>query len=79
MLAEIWTELLGLERVSVHDNFFDVGGHSLQGVRLMSHIRDVLGVDLQVRVVFEAPTLAELANVVAEEMARQLGQEDQAS
>jgi len=75
ILAEIWQKLLGVERVGVHDNFFDLGGHSLQGIRLMSHISDALGIDLQVRAVFEAPTLGELAAVVAEEMARQLGEE----
>ncbi len=71
LLAEIWKDLLGIERVGVEDHFFDLGGHSLQGVRLMSRIAEVFGVRLPVRRIFEAPRLRELALVVAEEMLRE--------
>ena len=71
LLAEIWQELLGVERVGARDNFFDLGGHSLQGVRLMSRIAEVFGVQLPVRAIFEAPRLAELAVAVAEAMLRE--------
>ncbi|MFI2352086.1 amino acid adenylation domain-containing protein [Streptomyces sp. NPDC019443] len=64
ILAETWTELLGVERVGVEDNFFDLGGHSLLATQLVSRIRDVFGVDLTLAAVFEEPTVAAIAAVV---------------
>jgi len=51
-LAHMWSELLGLERVGVHDNFFDLGGHSLLGMQVLSRIRKDLGVELSLRLFF---------------------------
>ena len=65
-LAKIWAEVLGLEKVSTTDNFFFLGGHSLVATRLIARIRDVFAVELPVSVLFEAPTLRELAGRVAE-------------
>ncbi|WP_315828614.1 MULTISPECIES: HAD-IIIC family phosphatase [unclassified Bradyrhizobium] len=64
-LAEIWCEVLRINRVSVFDNFFALGGHSLLGARLMARIRDLLQIELPLRVLFEAQTISELADRVA--------------
>ena len=61
LLAAIWQQVLNLERISRDDNFFWLGGHSLLATRITSRIRDTFHVDLPVRVLFESPTIAELA------------------
>jgi amino acid adenylation domain-containing protein len=64
LLAGIWSEVLGVERVSVHDNFFERGGHSLLATQVTSRIRTVFKVDLPLRKLFERPTVAELAQEI---------------
>ncbi|HEX5724049.1 MAG TPA: amino acid adenylation domain-containing protein, partial [Longimicrobiaceae bacterium] len=61
VLAGIWAELLRLERVGAEESFFDLGGHSLLGTRVVSRVRAVFGVELPLRAVFERPVLSELA------------------
>jgi hypothetical protein len=60
-LAAIWAEVLHLDRVGVHDNFFEIGGHSLLAVRVAALAREALGVDLSIRTLFEHPSVAEQA------------------
>ena len=65
-VAEIWSEILGIEQVSVHDNFFDIGGHSLLATRIVSRIRDALQVQLPLRSLFESSTVAQLGAAIEE-------------
>ncbi|HYR09716.1 MAG TPA: amino acid adenylation domain-containing protein, partial [Longimicrobium sp.] len=63
-LAEIFADVLGVERVGRRDNFFDLGGHSLLAVRVISRMRQVLGAEVGIAGVFERPVLADLARAI---------------
>jgi acyl transferase domain-containing protein/thioesterase domain-containing protein/acyl carrier protein len=65
-LVGFWEELLGVDRVGVQDNFFDLGGHSLIAVRLFAQVKRTYGVDFPMSVLFEAPTVEGVARLVRE-------------
>jgi amino acid adenylation domain-containing protein len=67
-VAGIWQEILGAERVGIHDNFFDLGGHSLLAMRVVSAVRERLKADVPLRRLFETPTVEGLALAVSEIM-----------
>ncbi|HEY0739314.1 MAG TPA: phosphopantetheine-binding protein, partial [Herpetosiphonaceae bacterium] len=58
IVAQMWSEVLNVERIGVNDNFFDLGGHSLLATQLIAQVRDTFQVDLPLRSVFGAPTVA---------------------
>jgi thioester reductase-like protein len=63
-LAEIWIQVLGIERIGIHDDFFELGGHSLLAVRMLSQVKETFQVDLPLLCLFQAPTVAGLAQAI---------------
>ncbi|MBD6620396.1 amino acid adenylation domain-containing protein [Komarekiella sp. 'clone 1'] len=64
VLVKIFAEVLGVKQVGIYDNFFELGGHSLLATQLVSRVRDALHIELPLRNVFEAPTIAQISKVV---------------
>jgi acyl transferase domain-containing protein/acyl carrier protein len=71
-VANIWQQLLGLDSVGVHDNFFELGGHSLLATQIAARLRDAFPVELPLRRLFDAPTVAQLAEVVRDALIEKL-------
>jgi phthiocerol/phenolphthiocerol synthesis type-I polyketide synthase E len=63
-VAAIWAEVLGLDRVGIHDDFFDLGGHSLLGMQVIYRLRDTFRIEISVRHLFTATTIAGLAHAL---------------
>ena len=63
-LVDIWTHVMGRDQVGIHANFFEMGGHSLMATQVMSRVRQVFKVELPLRSLFEAPTVAGLAEQI---------------
>ncbi len=78
-LAGVWQELLKLEAVGIHDNFFELGGDSIKAVIAINKVQERLGIRIYAVALFDAPTIAQLANYLAEqytgEVSRLFGQE----
>ncbi len=64
LVAEIWRDLLKVEHIGVHDNFFDLGGHSLLLTQVVSQMRATMGIELPLSEMFSYPTVAELVNKI---------------
>ncbi|HEX2092532.1 MAG TPA: beta-ketoacyl synthase N-terminal-like domain-containing protein [Longimicrobiaceae bacterium] len=74
LLAGIFRELLGIREIGTHDSFFELGGHSLLGLQVLARVRETFQVDLPLRAIFEAPTVAGLAALVDEAILLELGE-----
>jgi myxalamid-type nonribosomal peptide synthetase MxaA len=75
ILAKIWSEILDLDQVGIHDSFFDLGGHSLLLTPLVLKLRDYFQLRLSMREFFERPTIAELAEMISAARGRQQGKD----
>lgn len=71
-LASIWTEVLSLDQVGIHDNFFDLGGHSLAAMRVVSRVIKQFQLELPLQSLFQSPTVAEMAAVINEHQGNKL-------
>lgn len=63
-LVALWAEVLGRPQIGIHDNFFDLGGHSLLATQLVTRMQKALGADIGLRMMFEAPTVAQFAELL---------------
>jgi amino acid adenylation domain-containing protein len=61
VVVDIWTHILGREGIGIYDNFFDLGGHSLMAIQVISQLREAFELELPLRSLFEEPTIAKLA------------------
>lgn len=76
VLAQIWREVIGVKSVGPKDNFFDLGGHSVLVIQILSRVRTAFGVELLLRDLFEAPTVLELARVIEERLVEQVSADE---
>lgn len=75
VIARIWAEVLGLEQVGIHNNFFELGGHSLLLTQVTSRLHNAFQVELSVRQLFEAPTVADSAVIITQKLVEQADSE----
>jgi acyl carrier protein len=75
-LARIWVEVLGIDQVGIHDNFFDLGGHSLAATRVVSRVVKAFQLKLPLKALFESPTIADMALVISQNQTKKAGQEE---
>ncbi|NJM73455.1 MAG: amino acid adenylation domain-containing protein [Scytonema sp. RU_4_4] len=66
IVAEIWKQVLGIEKVGIYDNFFELGGHSLMTTRVISQVRQVFQIELPIRSLFKSPTLEGLVDAIVQ-------------
>jgi acyl carrier protein len=75
-LVQIWEDILNIRPIGIHDNFFDLGGHSLAAMRAVSQVIKQFQLELPLQSLFQSPTIAQMAAVIMEHQGKQLGQED---
>ncbi len=67
IVSGIWGEVLGVKKIGIHENFFELGGHSLLATQVVSRVREVMGVEIELKEVFERPTVRGMAEAVEAE------------
>jgi acyl carrier protein len=75
-LAIIWSEVLSIDQVGIHDNFFDLSGHSLAATRVVFQVIKKFQLELPLQSLFQSPTVSEMAVVIAENQAKKLDETD---
>jgi acyl carrier protein len=75
ILTGIWAEVLGVDQIGIHDSFFELRGHSLLATQVISRVREVFGLDIPLRSLFESPTIAGLADIIEAARKAELGLE----
>ena len=75
-LVTIWSDILGVQPIGIHDNFFELGGHSLLLTQVMSRCRKAFSIKIPLQSLFQKPTIAELAEIIAQSQAQSQQQDD---
>jgi len=76
MLSNIWCDVLSLDEVGRHDNFFELGGHSLAASRVISRVIQGFQLELPIKALFDAPTVAEMATIIAQNQTKRASNEE---
>jgi amino acid adenylation domain-containing protein len=76
VLAGIWSQVLGVEQVGIHDDFFDLGGHSLRATQITYRIRDSLRIEVPLHILFDLPTVAGMAAFIEEQQSQRIPYEE---
>jgi phthiocerol/phenolphthiocerol synthesis type-I polyketide synthase E len=67
VVVNVWQDILGIDQLGIHDNFFDLGGNSLIGLKVISRLKKELNMDIPVTALFEGPTVSALAKVIGKQ------------
>src|SRR5215217_2011173 len=73
LLCDIWSEVLEVKPIGIHDNFFEIGGHSLLAASVFTRVAEVFGIELSLRTMFDVPTVAGLAEILVDELLQKQG------
>jgi acyl carrier protein len=75
-LAKIWNEVLGLDQVGIYDDFMELGGDSLRATQVISRVIDLFQVEVPLKVLLEAPTIADMAVTILQYLAKDADPQD---
>jgi surfactin family lipopeptide synthetase C len=75
-LLKIWQDILDIRPIGIHDNFFELGGHSLTASQVISRVIQAFQLELPIKALFDAPTVAEMAVIIGQNQAKRASDED---